>query len=476
MSRLLILLSLSLAITFSAPAQDLATLVQIYEESKTELMKPVTDFQDLYAENLEKLKTQATAAGKLDEVLAINNELAGFRNGDTPVVDDSLAQLKNLQTIYRQNLSTRLQQATQAAAPLTANYQAKLTELQAALTRQEKLTEALQVKAVLDTLAENEKALAESLSQNPVQAALNLTAGSVASSKFTQGKLHAIGRFKDLSGPEIDLSAADGITDFIDVMAHGTAWAALRKNGDVIASSVTDGAITRHGFTKLVPCRFDAPVLYAINAEGQLVELFSQTVIATPGKVVAAQVQGTHGIALLADHSVHTWGPLYQGIAAGRQPMPTPPADVLKNAAMVAASRYAAFVVSRTGDLYGWGHSGTVFKIPRELKNITRIWAGCWHVIVEVKGREFYKFNPDKFHSDGCQAVGKSFADIRVGGQATLVFHQGKWQRHAEMAKLEEAFGEQAALNKMQDNSLPYLYQDRDQDKLSKSALYWLAP
>jgi hypothetical protein len=468
-------------ITHHARSQDTAAILQelaeAYAESKQVLMKPVTELQDLYAGKLEELRKQATAAGQLEEVLAIKSELDSFRSIDTPAAPDSLPKLQQLQRIFRDALPARLQQANTALAPLTASYQTQLQTLQAQLTQQDKLTEALQVKAVLDAL--NEQITAESATPNTASVAAMQLSPPSAGSKFTQGKLHAIGRLKGLSGPEIDLSAADGITDFIDIMAHSTAWAALRKNGDVIAYAIDGGAVTRQGIVKLVPTRFGTgknQSIYAINSEGQLVELFSQTVIPTPSPVVSAQVQEVHGIALLADHSVHTWGELYQSITSDRQPMPAPPADALKNAAMVAASRYAAFVVSRTGDLHGWTHSGTLYKIPRELKNITRIWAGAFHVLVEVKGRDLYKFNPEKLNADGCQAVGKTFADIRVADHATLVLHQGKWQPHTESSRFDEAFGERAALDQLQDTSLPFLFQEREQDKLARSALYWLAP
>ncbi|MCB1228434.1 MAG: hypothetical protein KDK99_21685, partial [Verrucomicrobiales bacterium] len=91
----------------------------------------------------EELKAEATQNGQLNRVLAIKSEADAFRSGETPTIGDDFPKLKNLQSIYRQALPARLQQANTALAPLTASYAAKLKEMMADLTKQEKLTDAL---------------------------------------------------------------------------------------------------------------------------------------------------------------------------------------------------------------------------------------------------------------------------------------------------------------------------------------------
>jgi hypothetical protein len=460
---------------FPAAAQqaDLATLTQVYEESKAELLKPVTDFQALYAGNLEKLLAEATSAGDLEQVLAVKAELEGFRTGETPEAEERHARLKQLQGVYRQTLPQRLAQANEALAPLAASYRAKLEELQVALTRQEKIAEALQVKAALEALEAGEKELAEAATKQ--EAPLNLSVASVPGTRFTGGKLHAIGRMGGITGREIDLGPAEGIDDFIDVTGNSRMWTALRKNGTVVGWRLDGGAFTRPGIKRLATGRSGAS--WGISTEGRLTELTSGDVHELPGPVAHAAIEDVHSIALLEDGTVHVWGNLYKGPAANRTPMPQPPAEAMRDGVAIAASRYGAYVLKKNGDLMGWRHSGHVYKsFPRELRGATRLWANAFTVFVEVRGRTVYRFPVDGLEREGVTQMSRSLADIRVGDNATVMLEDDRWKFPRGDGQWSDVHGEGDALARLDGGSLPSVYQERSQNRPVVSYLLWLAP
>lgn len=473
--------TLSLILFSVTQAQDTAAtlreLAEVYEESKAELMKPVTELQTMYATKLEELKAEATKAGQLERVLAIKSEADAFRTSETPAAGDDFPKLKDLQTIYRQALPTRLAQAQAALAPLNASYQAQLLELQTELTKQEKLTEALQVKAVLDGLADDKAAMAEA--KTP-EAALNLVPeisglGTPTDFAFKEGRLHAMGRMASLTGPEVDLSPAAGITDFIDVTGNQKMWVALRKNGTAIGWHTMTGPFSKGGIRKLVNCpRGNVGPVWGISVEGQLTNLISGEVKALPGPVLDASIEANHSMALLEDGTVHVWGALYDGPTAGRQPMPQPPPAALKNISQIAATRYAAFVVTKDGDLMGWRHEGHVYKsFPSELKHVTQIWGYAFHVAAEVKGKTIYRFIAEK--GSGPEEVTHSGGMIRTGNGGGLLLEGKTWKVSTGWPQ-KQAHGEVDAVEKMDGSVLPFLYQDSQNEKLTVSYLLWLTP
>ncbi|MCB1225076.1 MAG: hypothetical protein KDK99_04625 [Verrucomicrobiales bacterium] len=473
---------LCLVVVTTLPAQDTATtlsqLAKVYEESKTELMKPVTDLQTMYAGKLEELKAEATQNGQLNRVLAIKSEADAFRSGETPTIGDDFPKLKNLQSIYRQALPTRLQQATTALAPLTASYETKLKEMQVELTKQEKLTDALQVKAVLDAITEDHATMAKATTPEAVLNLVPEISGRGAPTEFTfkEGRLHALGRMKSITASEVDLSPAEGITDFIDVTGNTLMWVALRKNGTAIGWHVEKGSFSKSSIRKLVNApRSLERSAWVITSEGKLTDLISGEVKDLPGPVSEAFIEEQHAIALLEDGTVHVWGALYEGPAANRLPFPKPPPEALRNISRIAASRYAAFVVTNDGDLMGWRHGEHLFKsFPRELRNITRIWAMPFEVVVEVKGKTVYQFNVDKLETEGSREYARAVAAVRVGNGGHLCFKDGQWQIGTGADKFKPLHGEPEAIAKMDGSVWPFLYRDMQDETPVLSYLLWL--
>jgi hypothetical protein len=295
----------ALAVSFPAAAQqiDLATLAQVYEESKAELMKPVTDFHALYAGNLEKLLAEATAAGDLELVLAVKTELEGFRSGETPPAEERHARLKQMQDVYRQTLPQRLAQADQALAPLAASYRAKLEELQVALTRQEKIAEALQVKAALEALEAGDAPPA-TLAGGGAKTApsgrveLDIPDRRWPRQAYDPGKPGKLGGFGVVwpGDRPLDLSRAEGIDDFVKVVVHNNGWIALRANGQI--ASTDDGL---HG-------RADATRLVAVPDDGALVFWADDSITFNGEKNPLRYADGTLVSAASVDSISRSWG------------------------------------------------------------------------------------------------------------------------------------------------------------------------
>ncbi len=126
-----------------------------YEALSAQTLKPAQELDELYAGNLEKLRTEATESGNLQHVLAVKAELEGFREGASPEAPQDFPALRRLQGIYRAERSKRLAAAGEARRPLREEYHRKLGALQVRLTRQGKIEEAVEVSKAVAKIEEH---------------------------------------------------------------------------------------------------------------------------------------------------------------------------------------------------------------------------------------------------------------------------------------------------------------------------------
>ncbi|MCB1228433.1 MAG: hypothetical protein KDK99_21680, partial [Verrucomicrobiales bacterium] len=440
--------------------------------------------QTMYAGKLEELKAEATQAGQLNRVLAIKSEADAFRSGETPAIGDDFPKLKNLQSIYRQALPTRLQQASAALAPLTASYETKLKEMQVELTKQEKLTDALQVKAVLDALTANRAEVAAAVTP---QAALQLTApGSGLGSELTfrQGRLHHVAGTTE-GTPKLDISAAEGITDFIDVAINGPCWAALRADGSVVGWNLKKGRFDASGITNLI-LRSGGPDndLHAINNSGSVVSLLTGEISHDAGngpKVTDAAIQIIgQNLVLLEDGTVKAWGSFYGQPSDPNKKFPTPPAEALKNIVAIGAARYCAWTVNREGQFFGWGENEWMASdIPREMRQATNVWGmPMTDGLVETQGKTLHKFRRNGTRIEYQADLGSSPSMVRCCEYGALGLSKGKWQPVRIPDKVAEA-GLEDALSALGPESLPLLWLTTDKGEgftKARGNLLWLSP
>lgn len=130
-----------------APAQDgnpAADVKKIQEQFEAELLnlnKPLAMLQDKYRGYLTKQKADFQAAGKLEEMLAVDAELQSLSSGsDEPL--SNYPELKRLQEIYRTQRSTVQTNGVKNKLSIIQSFQKNAADLAAKLTKEGKIEEA----------------------------------------------------------------------------------------------------------------------------------------------------------------------------------------------------------------------------------------------------------------------------------------------------------------------------------------------
>ncbi len=126
-----------------------------WEVQLEEIKKPVTDLQNSYQAQLEKLREAAQAVGNLKAVLAVDQELTSFRTSGTTEVDDSeQRELARLQGIYERAMKERLPAVNGQLKQAYTAYRNDLSGLITAYTQRNELNRAKQAQAALEGLKE----------------------------------------------------------------------------------------------------------------------------------------------------------------------------------------------------------------------------------------------------------------------------------------------------------------------------------
>lgn len=478
MKRLLPSLFLTLSLTHAQdlpPDATLATLVAEFDEIRAEVMTPVTELQNLYAGNLEKLKAEVTQAGKLDQVLAVKTELDGFRSGDTPPATDAFPELQRYQSIYRTALQGRLEQVQETLARLTEAHRARLAALQIRLTQQEKLAEAIAVKDAIDALskAATVASVPAVASAQPIQTPGAEPLGDLL---FKQGRLH-LKKGSTPGTPDLDISAAEGITDFVDVQGTGQGWAALRRDGTVVGKYQKKPPYSVPGIAKLLPD--GGGPQHAITVAGVIVRLDTQQIVFDPGtgpKAIDGKLRGGyHHLVLLEDGTIKAWGELYDGRPDNpKNKFPAIPDAMQKGISQIGAGRYGVWVLTRTGDLLGWGTSERLDeKTPRGLFPVTKLWTSDWTSFVQVKGDTVFRVNRPSGNAVEIRELPFSPTVVRCASAGVLGLDGKKWQV-MDAAPAFATTGLERDLEKLDATMLPLLWLSTD-DKKNHAILFWLA-
>lgn len=141
---------------YGAPPSELTVLRQQYE--KAVIAPHAAAEADLDAKFIAALGNAATAAkqaGKLEEVLAIQDDQKRLTE-KLPLPDDdekTPESLKKLRTIYRDQLAKLEAQRTANHTALLPAYTARLKELEATLTKADRIEEAKEIKTYRERLA-----------------------------------------------------------------------------------------------------------------------------------------------------------------------------------------------------------------------------------------------------------------------------------------------------------------------------------
>lgn len=130
---------------------------------RAELLKPVSELDDLYGAQLEKLRLDSQSRGRLEEVLAIRSESARLEGGapDPKAVD--FPELVRLREIYQKTKSDRLRVMNRALLPAIAKQKTQLEALRTTQTRENRIDEAISTQKELDRLLALEAATRKEL-------------------------------------------------------------------------------------------------------------------------------------------------------------------------------------------------------------------------------------------------------------------------------------------------------------------------
>ena len=123
-----------------------------YEAALAELALPQEAWRNRYVDELAKLKTQVQAAGDLEQLLAIDRELASLESGAKSDILPKNKALYRLRSFYDKRTAQLAQVRVTGAREATLTYRKKLMAMQAAFTKTGKIDAALEVRAVLSGL------------------------------------------------------------------------------------------------------------------------------------------------------------------------------------------------------------------------------------------------------------------------------------------------------------------------------------
>lgn len=177
------------------------------------------------------------------------------------------------------------------------------------------------------------------------------------------GRLKAAGTLRH--GRQIDLSKAQGMNDFTQVVLHDSGWVALRAGGQTVSS---DGRGERSGIVKICPANESRFALMDEHGRMELIGLerepqdFHSQLPEEAARVGVVDVafDAQHGLALLQDGTVCLWGNHYDHpdrVPAwmGQQRWQRPAEAALREVRCIAMTPLSASTITRDGRLWTWG-------------------------------------------------------------------------------------------------------------------------
>lgn len=189
--------------------KSLSALKLEFEMKRAELLGPLDELNEKYAEQLDQLLNQVAQAGDLEKALTVKAEIEGFKSGNSMPADESFIELKRLQGIYAGEHAKRSVSVSEKLGQLISSHQADLFALQTHLTVEKKLDEALKVKAEIGRLDELAKATASKTSDSP---------GSVGTASSLR-----------IGSPVEALTAESGGNELAVVKVENERWGNLRE-------------------------------------------------------------------------------------------------------------------------------------------------------------------------------------------------------------------------------------------------------
>ncbi len=254
-----------------------------------------------------------------------------------------------------------------------------------------------------------------------------------------QGRLKAFGNFAD--GKPMDLSAAEGITDFIEVYCTSRYFVALRANGEVVSNSPTIPASHPARIKKIFDGLQNIPDtryfrgltergdLISLNAPGDLVA--DQPTLDSPVVDVIAEYKGH--LALLVDGTIRWWGNKYKEQDGGKAK--APPEEARTGVKAIAASSNFgpgavwAAVLTEQGKVIAWTPEGE-WELPGEFNRGVAMISNQSSKLIALDQRGEV-FGIGTGNEDQIPKNHRDIVELRAsgGGEAFVIRDEdGKWQ------------------------------------------------
>ncbi len=143
-----------------APASPLNRLKLEFDIDRAELTKPLKELDGLYREQLERLRLDAQSRGRLEEVIAVQAELAALEGGGFDERGEDFPDLTKARSIYGKARGEREAAMRQGLLLLIERQREQLLALRTAQTQENRLEEAVRTdQALSDLLALEERTI-----------------------------------------------------------------------------------------------------------------------------------------------------------------------------------------------------------------------------------------------------------------------------------------------------------------------------
>lgn len=479
-----VILISSFGLLHAAPPPELTVLSQQYEKTLAEKSTAPFDaslatLNTKFTAALDGAIATAQQAGRLDDILAIQDDKKRLAE-KLPIPDDddkTPDALKKLRTIYREQLKKLEDARTAAIATVLPAYTARLQELEVTLTKAGRFDEAKEVKDYRGSL----NAGAAQVAPVPLLPSRSVTPAQATSKG---GVIRGLGQFMFGNLP-VDLTNAEGISDFVEVKVSHMGWVARRANGGVHFQIQSNGDKTR-GIANLKKavrvCATEGKPFYAIYEDGSVEMLgtpFDKTANPFPSATTnVADVDTASGLHLVLNRegecSFH--GMRQQDMVTGLE-LKAP--GVLPGVAAVSCSRYQAWFLMKDGSVKAtsdFREKAPVWaKLPNDFKRGIRSLATgattsrCTAITAAGKALDAQGAEINRKLKD--------LVEIRVGGDAAITKDaHGAWHilnpGDEEMGKLLTTT---LAASSIIDIDL-HNYDNSGDGKLVSRAVLWIEP
>jgi hypothetical protein len=469
----------------AAPAPELTALRQQFEKTYAEqvtapFVAAKANLDSKFNIALDNGIATAQKAGKLDDVLAIQEDKKFFAEKFTIPDDDEKTPdfLKKLRSIYREQLKNLEGSRTTALVAVLPAYQAKLQELETALTKAGRFDDAKEARSYRERLTSEPSTV-------PNAKVIPAVSAIVPAAEATRGgMLKGLGQFMFGNLP-IDLSNASGVTDFVEVRVSHMGWIARRANGEVrfqiqAYGDKTNGIINNKKAVKV--CATEGKPFFAIYEDGTAEMVgtkFDKDTNPFPGGVAdVVDVDSASGLHLVLhrDGTCSVHGNHQQKFSNGLK-LKEP--GVISDVTAISCSRYQAYFLMKDGSVMAttsFQEKAPVWAdLPREIsRDIRDIAVGTsgTHLAAATQRGVAIQANGEKIPISV-----KDISTVKVGGSATIVRDEfRKWhiakEGDPEMAKLLAA-----ALTSPQIIDIDLHNFDNSGDgKLVSRAVLWIEP